>query len=144
MFKDKKEMEEAMISTVAESKEGLKITDRIGLTFESCDFEEKSVTFRFLHRDYFANQFGYLAGAVITAILELSCGTLANAMTGKLGTVVSDLYVSFISSTKITGDVFCKATIIKEGRTVIRTKAEIFDPETGKVTVTASANSFKV
>ncbi len=143
MFKNEKEWEEAMKEITAASVKELKVFELMGFCLDACDYDEKSVTFCFKEKDYFENQFSNVEGAVISAMMEMACGTLSNGIDGGLTTVITDMQISFIRGLRFTGDVLCKATLVKEGRSLIRTKGEIFDRETGKIAVTASVSSFR-
>ena len=142
MFKNQKEWEDGFKEAVRYSRQCIKLTEVMGLEYVDSNFEEKSVTYKFLSKDYYANQFESVQGAVSAAILEVACGVVANTIAGENDSSLMDLHVSYINKLTMADEIIAKVYLIKAGRTIIRTRAEIYDKNTGKLAVSAVVCSF--
>ena len=142
MFKNQKEWEEGFKYSVIYSRQNIKLTEVMGLEYVDSNFEEKSVTYRFSSKDYYENQFEGVQGAIPAAILEVACGVVANTIAGEKDSSLMDIHVSYINKLTMADEIIAKVYLVKAGRTIIRTRAEIYDKNSGKLAVSAVVCSF--
>ena len=137
-----KEWEEGLKAKVKEERETIKAMDMLELEYDDSDVEEQTVTLKFNTMEWQSNQFSKIAGAVTAAIMETAIGTMANFIAGN--SVTSDMQISYVSALNMGGKLTAKIYLVKAGGRVIRTRAELFDGQTGKLGATAVASSFRV
>lgn len=97
-----------------------------GLAFSR---EEKRLKVAFTAREEFYNPFGLVQGGIVSAMLDDTMGPLVGMLTeGKFAITTTDLHVTFLKGATA-GELTCEARVVKLGRNVAFTEAELFDAQ---------------
>ena len=122
----------------------IKFAEMLQYKLERADYENQSAVISFETQEWQINQFGTIDGAVITAMLEIGCGTVANYLAGENDAVMSDMQVSFLRSLNFGAPARLIVYVTKSGKTIIRTRGELYDGVTGKLAAAAMTGSFRM
>lgn len=122
----------------------IKFAKMLRYSLEEADFDTQTAVISFETQDWQINQFGTIDGAVIMAMMEIGCGTVANYIAGDSDAVMSDMQVTFLRSINYGEKALLKVFVIKTGKTIIRTRGELYDGVTGKLAASSMSGSFRM
>ena len=103
-----------------------------------CNYEEKSVTYRFQTQPWQINERGGIHGGAIAGMFDTAFGVVANLTAGDNEATTTDMTVSFLRGVELGMEVDMTVYIVKAGRSLIRQRAELKDAATGKLLATGS------
>ena len=107
----------------------------------SIQLEEASVTFRYTVHPWEANRFGQLHGGIMTTMMDLACGLTVTAYTGRKASTLT-LTADYIRPASEGDSFLVTASVVSEGRRIIRMQAKIINEGTGKLVATCSSSFF--
>lgn len=108
--------------------------------FVDCCFEEQRITYRFTPQPWQKNERGDVHGGILGCWFDSAIGTAAIFAAGWREAVTSDLTVSYLRPMDGEGHAIVHAYIVKNGRSIIRLRGEMYCEETGKLVATAYGN----
>lgn len=104
------------------------------------DFEEQRISYRFQTHPWQQNERGEIHGGIICSMFDSAVGTAAIYAAGWKEAATTDLSVSFLRSLPGDSHAVVHTYIVKNGRTMIRLRAEMICEETGKPVASAYGN----
>lgn len=102
------------------------------------NYDEQSAVFIFKTQDWQTNERGVIHGGIIAAMLDTGLGTLAWFLTDGKDVVTADLNISYMRPLNLGDTAEVKVYVVKNGRSLIRIRGELFSKDTGKVLASAS------
>ncbi|HKK96184.1 MAG TPA: PaaI family thioesterase [Anaerovoracaceae bacterium] len=102
------------------------------------NYGEQSAVFIFKTQDWQVNERGFIHGGIIAAMLDTGLGTLAWFLAEGKEVVTTDLNISYIRPLKLGDTGAVKVYVVKNGRSLIRIRGELFSKNTGKALASAS------
>ncbi len=121
-----------------EGKEGEKqITELLGLSFESCSWEEKKLILKGNARDYLLNPAGTLQGGIMLSAADATISLLIRFVNQTFHTPTIHFSIDFMRGIMKEDDYFIHAKIAKLGRRIIFVGAELYTKE-GKLAATCT------
>jgi uncharacterized protein (TIGR00369 family) len=105
-----------------------RFNDCMQFSLADCCFEEQSVTYSFVTQEWERNHRGVLHGGAIAGMFDTALGMTAYIAAEGPVTMTTDLTISFLRAVPFGGNVLVKVFIIKNGRNLIRLRAELTDP----------------
>ncbi|NLU25417.1 MAG: PaaI family thioesterase [Clostridiales bacterium] len=106
----------------------------------ACNYEEQSATYAFTTQTWQINEKGGIHGGAIAGMFDTACGVVANFTAGPNEATTTDMTISFLRGVTYGMEPHMKVYIIKAGRSLIRLRAELTDPATGKLLATAGGS----
>ncbi len=104
------------------------------------DFDEMSVTYRFTTQKWQINERGAIHGGAIAGMFDTAFGVVANFTAGENEAATTDMNLSFLRSVEYGMSPCLKVYIVKAGRSLIRLRGELYDPDTGKILAAGSGS----
>lgn len=102
------------------------------------NYEEQSLSIMFETMEWQINERGSIHGGAITGMYDVAMGITANFCAGPPAAATCDLNVTFIKELEFGQHPVIKTYIVKNGRKLIRLRAEMTCLETGKLISAAS------
>ena len=136
--------EKGIIDKIEKSKEKMHFLKMMKYRLKECNYKEKVMTFEFELQKWQINQFGSVNGAIISSMIEIACGTFSNFIAGENDSVISDMHISFIRELSFNRNTYIKVSLIKEGKLIIRTRAEMFDGRRHVLAATALVSAIRI
>lgn len=126
-------------ATKASTQKTMSLNDILNPEFLSCNWEKKSLTFRFHIEPWMLNTGGNVHGGMIAAISDLTMGILVRYIKGSASCVTVHLGIEYMRGIPSKGDIIVEATAEKTGRNIYFMAAKVYRFNDGKLAATASA-----
>lgn len=125
-----------VVDSYLQRKDGC-FDDMMQASFWDCDYEEQSVSIRFITQKWQINERGGIHGGAIAGMFDTALGVVANFAAGENEAATADMQISFIRPLDYGQQAIAKIYLVKTGRTIIRLRGELFCEENGKLTASA-------
>lgn len=116
----------------------------MALHFESCDFEERTLTVSMAAEPWMTNPLGVMHGGLVTSALDSAMGSLSSWWAGGARrTPTVTMQTTYIRPVPLTGKVFLRSRLISAGKTLNHLSAEIWaEGEEERTLATATGSYF--
>lgn len=142
MYTTKPEWEADVRKFAEEYEDDSPFDTELAREFCGCSFEEQRISYRFATKPWQENERGEVHGGIICSMFDSAVGTAAIYAAGWKEATTTDLNISFLRSLISGQHAIVHTYIIKNGRKLIRLRAEMVCEETGKLIATAGGTWF--
>ena len=137
------EMEQRARAEVMRRSQCNDINQMMGLAFDRCSANERSLELHHQMADWELNVLGTMHGGLITFLLDASMGIISRAYTNDQMTPTLDIHVNFLRPVKQGATVHVRSHVVRVGRNVINLTAELWTESQDHLCATASATFFR-
>ena len=136
----KEQWEQAMKDACTEYLERYdgRYNDVIRGSFYEVSYEEQTLSIIFDTMEWEINERGTIHGGAITGMYDAAMGVAANCLAGPPAATTCDISITFIRGLEFGQHPIVKTYVVKNGRKLIRLRAEMICQETGHLLSTAS------
>ena len=114
--------------------------NKMQVEFYSCNYEKKSLTFRFPIQRWELNHMSTIHGGIIAAAIDTTCGAIVRNVSGSKSIPTINLNINYLSP-GLPGDaLLVTATADRAGRKVSNVHAVCRSEKNDKIIATATAN----
>lgn len=114
--------------------------NKMQVEFYSCNYEKKSLTFRFPIQRWELNHMSTIHGGIIAAAIDTTCGAIVRNVSGSKSIPTINLNINYLSP-GLPGDaLLVTATADRAGRKVCNVHAVCRSEKNDKIIATATAN----
>jgi len=137
----KEQWEQAMAGACKEYLERYdgKYNDVVKGSFYAMDYEEQTLSIIFETMEWQINERdSVIHGGALAGMFDVAMGVAANGLAGPEAAATCDMNITFIKELEFGQHAIVKTYIVKNGRKLIRLRAEMFCQETGRLICSAS------
>lgn len=108
--------------------------------YETCDFENQTITLVYSLYDWEMNPRGELHGGIIASMFDVSLGITARCACQCPQIATTDISVSYLRRVEADDTIRIVTKVQKSGKLMVRITAEAYSDKTGKVVATAQGS----
>lgn len=113
---------------------------KMQIEFYSCNYEKKSLTFRFPVQKWELNHMSTMHGGMIAAVIDTTCGAIVRNISGSKSTPTINLNINYLRPAFSEDVLLVTATVDRAGRKICNVHAECKSEKTQNMIATATAN----
>ena len=114
--------------------------NKMQVEFYSCNYEKKSLTFRFPIQRWELNHMSTIHGGIIAAAIDTTCGAIVRNVSGSKSIPTINLNINYLSPGMAQDALLVTAQTDRAGQRICSVHAQCHSQKTGQLIATATAN----